>query len=118
MFWRGAYEIGMPAAEHTSSEDQPPSALHVASFHLLLRISHGRDAFLRIRIRKLRARQPNTSAKIQVPPRMSRLNASAPAGRKKGSFLPDTARNGGEQGSVGVDIASMRFVRSDRLSLR
>src|SRR5215475_15089605 len=26
---------------------------------------------------------------------MSRLNASAPAGRKNGSFLPHTARNGG-----------------------
>src|SRR5439155_12991294 len=35
------------------------------------------------------------SKKRMTAPGTSRLNASAPAGRKKGSFLPHTARNGG-----------------------
>jgi hypothetical protein len=35
------------------------------------------------------------SKKRTVAPEMSRLNASAPRGRKKGSFFPHAARNGG-----------------------
>src|SRR3984893_10605388 len=35
------------------------------------------------------------SKKRTTAPGMSRLNASAPRGRKNGSFLPHTARNGG-----------------------
>src|SRR4051794_26927353 len=34
------------------------------------------------------------SKKRTTAPGMSRLNASAPGGRKKGSFLPQTARSG------------------------
>src|SRR5262245_30723334 len=35
------------------------------------------------------------SKKRTTAPGMSRLNASAPGGRKNGSFLPQTARSGG-----------------------
>src|SRR6516164_1372081 len=35
------------------------------------------------------------SKKRTFAPGMSRLNASAPGGRKKGSFFPQTAKNGG-----------------------
>src|SRR5579862_2689727 len=35
------------------------------------------------------------SKKRMTAPGMSRLKASAPGGRKNGSFLPHTARNGG-----------------------
>jgi hypothetical protein len=40
------------------------------------------------------AKRP-VSKKRTVAFGMSRLNASAPGGRKKGSFLPHAARNGG-----------------------
>ncbi len=35
------------------------------------------------------------SKKRRIPSGMSRLNASAPAGRKNGSFRPHAARRGG-----------------------
>jgi hypothetical protein len=41
-----------------------------------------------------RAKWP-VSKKRTTAPGMSRLNASAPGGRKNGSFLPQTARRGG-----------------------
>src|SRR5262249_16223962 len=41
-----------------------------------------------------RAKWP-VSKKRTSAPGMSRLNASAPGGRKNGSFLPQVARNGG-----------------------
>src|SRR5262245_52432593 len=73
--------------------DQRPRA---PSFHLLLRISHGRDAFPRMRIRKLRARQPNTSAKIQV-----RLAAESDA------RLPQRGQTR-SSGDVGLDVRTSR----------
>src|ERR1700733_2725638 len=40
------------------------------------------------------AKWPVSKKRISAPG-MSRLNASAPAGRKNGSFLPQTAKSGG-----------------------
>ena len=72
LLWRGAYEIGIPAAEHISPEAQP--LFMELSFHLLLRVSHGRDAFLRMRIRKLRPSNSRCQPKFRC-----RLAAKSPS---------------------------------------
>jgi hypothetical protein len=46
-------------AEHTFSEEQPPNAIGGASFHLLLQISHGGDAFRSASQQKSAALGPN-----------------------------------------------------------
>jgi hypothetical protein len=47
---------GIPAAEHTPPKRNRQAHFMELSFHLLLRNSHGRDAFLRTRIHQSKSR--------------------------------------------------------------
>ncbi len=54
-------------------------------------VADGRRDLISVRLQREVARVEKANRRTG----MSRLNASAPAGRKNGSFLPHTARNGG-----------------------